>query len=62
MVSEQYSGGARTLRPVAGDMTDQAIASRLSLLAEDCERCARKAELARFFADWVCWDVRAVQF
>ena len=46
MVSKEYLDTARTLLHVAGNMTDQTIASRLKALAEDYERRAQKAELA----------------
>jgi hypothetical protein len=46
MVSKEYFGTARALLRIAGNMTDQTIASRLKLLAEDYERRAQKAELA----------------
>lgn len=46
MVSKEYLDTARTLLHVAGNMTDQTIASRLKALAEDYERRAQKAEFA----------------
>jgi len=46
MVSKEYLGTARTLLRIAGNMTDETIASRLKALAEDYERRAGKAELA----------------
>jgi hypothetical protein len=46
MVSKEYFGTARTLLRIAGKMTDQTIANRLTALAGDYERRARKAEVA----------------
>jgi hypothetical protein len=46
MLSKEYLNTAQTLRRVARNMTDQTIANRLKILAEDYERRAEKASLA----------------
>jgi hypothetical protein len=46
MVSKEYLNTARTLLRVARNMTDQTIASRLKVLADDYERRGHKAGLA----------------
>jgi hypothetical protein len=46
LVSKQYFCTARSLRRIAGNITDETIASRLKTLAENYERRAHRAELA----------------
>jgi hypothetical protein len=43
MLSEEYMNTARSLLRIARNMTDQTIADRLKMLAEDYERRAEQA-------------------
>jgi hypothetical protein len=46
MPSKEYLGTARTLLRITRNVTDQAIANRLKVLAEEYERQADKASLS----------------
>jgi hypothetical protein len=48
MLSKEYLNTARTLLRVARSMTDQAIADRLKVLAEDYERRVEQAQALGF--------------